>query len=287
MKKAIFCWFLFLLVFVIYGQEVNLDTAIREAANDFMGKLPGNTRMAITNFGAPINDISEYIVDGLLTHFLNSRKYSIVDRRFIDQARNELNFNMSGEVSDETAQSIGRFIGAQVVIFGSLRKVGNVYRFQLRAIKVETMELQGLFTINISQRDLTTIFGAFDVFEGTWLISNTGNELFDNMYIIISGNEVTLRFRGHPDYDLEIGNVAKGIIIINNNRVQGTLTHIWGGWMREDNEHNYWMTVNDWNTLWRNEASIEPELCYATGTIHGNRIEANWVDYTHIILIKQ
>jgi len=44
---------------------------------------------------------------------------------------------MSGDVSDETAQSIGKFLGAGLVITGQLTPLGGTYRYRTSAIHVE------------------------------------------------------------------------------------------------------------------------------------------------------
>jgi len=49
-----------------------------------------------------------------------------------------MNFQMSGDVSDESAQSIGKFLAADLVITGQLRHLGSTYRFTTNAIRVET-----------------------------------------------------------------------------------------------------------------------------------------------------
>jgi hypothetical protein len=74
-------------------------------------------------------------------------------------ARKELNFNMSGEVNDETAQKIGRFLGAQVVVFGYIKPMGNTVRFKVCAITVETAEILGIYMENIKKGDITGTFG--------------------------------------------------------------------------------------------------------------------------------
>jgi hypothetical protein len=64
----------------------------------------------------------------------------------------EMYFQLSGEVSDETALSLGKMLGAQTIISGSIEAVGDVFRLRIRAIAVETAAIQGIYTINI-QRD--------------------------------------------------------------------------------------------------------------------------------------
>jgi hypothetical protein len=49
-----------------------------------------------------------------------------------------MDFQMSGEVSDESAQAIGRKLGAEYIISGSLANTGGIYRFRINTINVES-----------------------------------------------------------------------------------------------------------------------------------------------------
>jgi hypothetical protein len=56
-----------------------------------------------------------------LTGALVDRGMEVADRQNLEFVYKELNFQMSGEVSDEEVVSIGKFLGADMVITGSLR----------------------------------------------------------------------------------------------------------------------------------------------------------------------
>jgi len=164
MKKIIIFLFGLTVCFPLFGKELTLDQAINDSAVYFNSQIPKRAKVAVTNFGAESYTsrsgiISEYIIDELEKHLVNNGSFSMVDRQNIDKARNELQFNMSGEVSDESAQRIGRFLGAQVVIFGSIKPIGNIVRFQVRAIGVESAEIVGIYTGNVRKNDITRIFG--------------------------------------------------------------------------------------------------------------------------------
>jgi hypothetical protein len=61
----------------------------------------------------------------------------------LDRARDELKLGISGEVDENTAVSIGKFTGANVVITGMVHGEGNLQRLRLRAIEVETGQVVG------------------------------------------------------------------------------------------------------------------------------------------------
>jgi hypothetical protein len=68
----------------------------------------------------------------------------------MDAIQREMNYQLSGDVNDETAQSIGKRIGAQTVITGSVQQFGNDYRLDLRALSVETGVIQGVLRQDIT-----------------------------------------------------------------------------------------------------------------------------------------
>ena len=71
---------------------------------------------------------------------VSARKFRIVDRRRLEQIRLEQNFQMSGEVDDTSAISIGNMLGANIVITGDVN-TGAAGRLVLRALDVKTAQI--------------------------------------------------------------------------------------------------------------------------------------------------
>jgi hypothetical protein len=61
-----------------------------------------------------------------------------------------MNFQMSGDVSDESAQEIGMMLGAQSIVSGSLVNMGENYRFRTKAINVISAAIQTSSSISVS-----------------------------------------------------------------------------------------------------------------------------------------
>jgi hypothetical protein len=60
-----------------------------------------------------------------------------------------MEYQLSGEVNDETAQSIGQKLGAQTIISGSITALGDIYRLRVQALSVETARIQGMQNIDV------------------------------------------------------------------------------------------------------------------------------------------
>jgi len=143
MRKIIFA---LLVILLIIGcatvkanpDEVSLNTAIREAAARMENRLDRGTKIALINFTSPSQAFSEYVLDELSAVLVNNGQLVVVDRANLDKIRQELGFNMSGEVSDASMQAIGQMLGAQVLVTGSLTSIADLRRVMFKVIMTET-----------------------------------------------------------------------------------------------------------------------------------------------------
>lgn len=115
-----------------------LDQAIKEAAARLDGQITEGTKIAILNFTSPSDQFSAYVIDELTANLLETKKLTVVDRKEIDLIRGELNFQFSGEVSDDSMQELGKMLGAEAIVSGSLMEIGGAYRITIRALMVQT-----------------------------------------------------------------------------------------------------------------------------------------------------
>ncbi|MDR1256171.1 MAG: penicillin-binding protein activator LpoB [Spirochaetaceae bacterium] len=118
--------------------SITLDEAIAQAAARMEARLPAGTEMALISVSSPSQTFSKYVLDRLESMLVNNGKLVVVDRANLDKVREEQGFQMSGEVSDESAKAIGKLIGANAIVTGSLISIGNSYQLTLKAINMES-----------------------------------------------------------------------------------------------------------------------------------------------------
>jgi TolB-like protein len=146
----------------LFAQNVSLDNALKEAASFVSSKLPVNTKIVVLNFDTDDNkELSGYIIDELTMYLVNEGKVIVVDRANLALIQQEINFQLSGEVSDESAQAIGKKLGAETIVSGIITRLGDYYRFRVRLLSVETAQVQGIQPFNIAVDDtLAALLGA-------------------------------------------------------------------------------------------------------------------------------
>jgi len=149
MRKLFTCLLFTLATIGAFAQSVDLNTAIKNGAAYFEQNLQGGSTVAVLSIRSESLTLSEYIIDELSSYLVNGRTFTVVDRANIDLIQREMNYQLSGDVSDETAQSIGKRIGAETVITGAIQPFGDEYRLDLRALSVETGVIQGVTRQNI------------------------------------------------------------------------------------------------------------------------------------------
>jgi TolB-like protein len=151
MKKRCFAAALALLAAGAFGQEAEVQTidgAVGASMSYLIGRLAPGTKVAITNFAA-FPSVSNYVVEELITYLVDDGTLTVVDRSNLEMLQKEMNFQLSGEVSDASAQAIGKKLGAQTIISGSLSPLGNMWRMRIKALEVETARIQGTRTYTI------------------------------------------------------------------------------------------------------------------------------------------
>ncbi|WP_010255748.1 CsgG/HfaB family protein [Treponema primitia] len=153
MRKGCIEVFLFgLLTIMVSGQEntVTLDEGIKGSIFYFVERLAPGTKVAVLNFNAdPF--VSNYVIEELTAILANNGNLIVVDRSEMALLQREMDFQLSGEVSDESAQSIGKKLGAQTIISGVLNPLGTVWRMRVKALEVETARIQGIQTYTIKR----------------------------------------------------------------------------------------------------------------------------------------
>ncbi|MDR1316620.1 MAG: hypothetical protein LBK13_07070 [Spirochaetales bacterium] len=237
---------------------VPLGEAIELSAQEIETVLPDGVKIAVLSFKSDSGRLSDYVIEELMGNLVKGRKVVVVDRNSLDLVRQEWNFQSSGEVSDDSAQSIGKMLGAQAVVSGNLMDLGNAYRFRIYSLNVETAarEASAMFTVyrddqiayllNSGQDAARPAAPQKSIAEGRWAGTRDWDfEELADFTVTISGNEGILQYYGDDGISGdESWNFAKGTIAVTGNSVTGTLTHFWGNAL--DGElGRYWIPARE------------------------------------------
>jgi hypothetical protein len=128
------------------GSQVRAASDREEAANraseKFINGLPAGTTIAVMGISSRDTETAAFIMNILQDRLVSANKFKIVDRKYLDAVYAERNFQYnSGEVDDDSMVSMGKMLGANIVITGDIGGSGNSRRLNLKALDVQTGEI--------------------------------------------------------------------------------------------------------------------------------------------------
>ena len=119
--------FLFASTFFLPAQEIKLRVAIFDP----------------TSSGATIDEGTKVAVREIISSvFVNSGKFTIVERSLIERVMQEQKFSTSGAVDDTQASEIGRLAGANKIVLSVVARTGNSMMLSIKFVDVNSASVE-------------------------------------------------------------------------------------------------------------------------------------------------
>ena len=134
---------------------VDINEALDTAAKQFSSSLKAGTTVAIVGIASDTEAMSEYLLDEMTIRIVQNKKLTVADRANLEAIKKEMNFQLSGEVSDATMKEIGAMVGADVVIHGNLNKIGDIFMLTLQALDVTKATVLDMYRKNVELDDIS------------------------------------------------------------------------------------------------------------------------------------
>ena len=152
MKKKFLIFFLGVTACAAALNAQTLELAIMEAAVKISRELPAGASVAVINFRSDSEKLNEYALNELYGAILRNRNVIPVKPNSgqFQTIRGELNKN--DELNGESAKNMGKLLGVQYLITGSIKQNGNLYNIVFNAIDLNA-ELQSQYQASINPRN--------------------------------------------------------------------------------------------------------------------------------------
>ena len=154
MKKKIFMFFLVVVACCTTLNAQTLDLAIMGAAAKISRDLPSGASVAVINFHSDSENFNEYVLNELYGAILRNRSVIPVQLNVKQFQTIRSGLNTDGELNSETAQSIGKLLGVQYLITGSIKQIGALYNIVFNAVDLK-VELQSQYQASLNPRNDT------------------------------------------------------------------------------------------------------------------------------------
>jgi TolB-like protein len=199
MKKIIALLMLLAASAAFAQNTVTLDTALDNCAAYLRNQLPRGARAAILKIETRSDAFAEHVTDSLSAKIVGQNHLTVVERgRALRILEAEQSYQMSGNVSDETAASLGKQLGAELIITGSMTPRGDFYAMNIRVVHVETARIQTQWSADSIRLDPalarmdTPVIAAVVRFAGTALEINDQDSLVQDLQRGLEDHRVSM-----------------------------------------------------------------------------------------------
>ncbi len=151
-----------LLFSALTASAQDLRTGVEQLADRIAKAAPEGKqlRVAVADFPdlqGVTSDLGRYIASRLTTRLAQNReKFFVVERQRLNQVLAELKFSMSDLVDPAKAKQLGKMVGVEAIVVGTVSDLGNQVDIDARMIEIETNRLLLGATVTISKDPTVT-----------------------------------------------------------------------------------------------------------------------------------
>lgn len=122
------------------------ETGFRSEYYERLGKIQ-DRKLAVISLETQTAGVDEETASGIIVFvenaFVNVGKVRVVERKNIEELLQEYEFQSSALIDENTAIEIGKLSGADIIVIGSINRVGGIFYLNIKLIEVETGEIIG------------------------------------------------------------------------------------------------------------------------------------------------
>jgi curli biogenesis system outer membrane secretion channel CsgG len=124
----------------------DLRSGVEQLAEQIIKASPEGKelRIAVVDFQDLLNvtsDLGRFVANRLTTRLAQSQNFFVVERQRLGQVLQELRFSMTDLVDPAKAKELGRMVGVDAIVVGTVSDLGNQVDLDARIIEIDTSRM--------------------------------------------------------------------------------------------------------------------------------------------------
>lgn len=138
--------------------QSGLRQPISDLGQQIATKMAGkqNTTIAVVEFAdleGHVTNFGRYLAEELITRLHESGKFKVIERQLLNKIVNEQKLVLTGIVDPASAKKLGKLLGVDAIVSGSISDLGKTVEVNARLISTETGELFSVASTEIVKDD--------------------------------------------------------------------------------------------------------------------------------------
>lgn len=134
-----------------YGE----DLSPKQISDNLSNSIPEKMRIAVMPFNGEPKELATFYEDEISSNLIAESKFTLLTIKERDLIKNEITYQLSGLVDDESIVAIGHQLGVQVIIVGNISIIEKSYNLTIKAVNVETAQYHFYKTYQIPKSKVT------------------------------------------------------------------------------------------------------------------------------------
>lgn len=160
-----------LLVFLAMGSlsaQGNLEQHIDELSKQITAKVSARqkTTIAVVEFAdleGHVTNFGRFLAEELITRLHETEKFKVIERQLLNQVIKEQKLTLTGIIDPTSAKQLGRLLGVDAIVSGSISDLGRTLKVNARLISTETGEIFAVASSEVMKDEaVTKLMGAGD-----------------------------------------------------------------------------------------------------------------------------
>lgn len=97
------------------------------------------------------SELGKFIPEELTTRLFMTRRFEVVERSLLNKVLEEQNLGMTGLVDVSSAAQVGKMLGVDAIVTGTITDMGHALRINARAIATETAGVFAVSSVSIDK----------------------------------------------------------------------------------------------------------------------------------------
>lgn len=141
------------------AEVVELKDGLERLAGQLAKSVPAgrSLRVAVADFPdlqGVTSNLGRYVAERLTTRLsVQTAAFQVIERRRLGQILAELQFSMSDLVDPGKAQQLGKMLGVEAIVVGTVSDLGNAVDIDARIIEIASNNILPGITVSISKDD--------------------------------------------------------------------------------------------------------------------------------------